>query len=263
MFKRKYMSVLVVGFILAFGCGDLLAAEKGGNFPKIERLRGVSFDALSPAHNLLYMEKKGYLRQHQAFQAPIFAEFPYQTYLLRVTDVENKEQKGEKPPLDYGRVAGEILAGGVGGIAGGIAGLIIGSSFGEHGSDIGGAIGFFIGSSFGSAVGVYAIGTIGDETGSLLATFGGSILGMGIGLVTGIALNESAWASIPIFFGATIGATIGFNLTRRYDKPVASGKALINFNDAHMNLAVPTIYFRPNPFDGTLSRNVDLVRVRF
>ena len=63
---------------------------------------------------------------------------------------------------------------------------------------------------------------------------------------------------------AAIAATAGFNLTRRYKSPPASEAALINLSDGQMSLAVPTIYFRPNPFDGrSLSQSVDLVKVKF
>ena len=86
------------------------------------------------------------------------------------------------------------------------------------------------------------VGTGGDETGSFLATLAGSVLGLG-----------------------PIGATIGFNLTRRYElPPTESDTALINLSDGQVSLAVPRVYFRPDPFGGRgLTQRVALVRVRF
>jgi len=248
MFARKCMSiVLVVSFILAFRCRDLWAAEKWGNFSGMEQLRGVSLDASLLAHNLLYIEKMAPLRQHQASQAPMLPQLSDQTYLLRVNNVEPKEQRSEKPPLSGDRIAGEILAGGAGGIAVGFAGMFIGSKlagcrYGLFGRDecspLGAITGGLIGYPLGSAIGVYCVGNIGNETGSCLATLGGSILALGVlGLGARVILAYTPSDGLSqdlaiycLFASPLIGATIGFNLTRRYKSPSAESEtALINF----------------------------------
>ncbi len=139
------------------------------------------------------------------------------------------------------------------GVALGIVGVYVGAGLELELTDsknefsgFGGAIiGALIGYTLGSATGVYLVGNIGDGTGSFLATLGGSILGvLGYGV------------------GSPIGAAIGFNLTRRYKSPPASGNALINFRDGQIGLAVPTIYSQPNSF-GEITHKVDVVNMRF
>ena len=222
----KFISfVLVIGFMMVFGSENLLAAEAN--------------DA----------------EMYPSFQVSMFP----QTYLKKVTDVENKAQKRKKPPLRYKRIPGEILAGGLGGFAGGFAG-----------GCIGGGVGVLIGYPLGSTSGVYAAGSRDNETGSYLATFIGSIAGFfggffGGGLVGGYmemgqgAMLTAAWGALV---GAPICATIGFNLTRRYKSSPASETSLINFRESQMSLAVPTIYPRPDS-PGEITQRVDVVRVRF
>jgi len=217
-----------------------------------------------PAHNLLYMEKIGHLKQHQAFQAPMFPKLSDQTHLLKVNDAETKEQKGEKLPLSAGKITGEILAGVIGGLAVGFVGgsRLESTSEGCCAGDaptelccwwpiIGGAIGY----TLGSAIGVYVVGSIGDETGSFLASLGGSI----IGVLGGLVLIEPTFG-ISFLLGPPIGAAIGFN----YESLAESEIALINFRDSQISLAVPTIYFRPDSFDRRiLTRRVDFVKMTF
>jgi len=123
-----------------------------------------------------------------------------------------------KPPLSVGRIVGEILAGGVGGVVVGFVGLVVGINYafardlpmGKCNPVVGYAI--RIGSVLGSTIGVYVVGNIGNETGSFLATLGGSILG---GLV-GWSISGTEAGFVALVFGPPIGATLGFNLTRKY-----------------------------------------------
>ncbi|MBI1924985.1 hypothetical protein HYR99_12150 [Candidatus Poribacteria bacterium] len=222
--------------------GNLSGIEQSGIFVKSD-----SIDASLPVNHLLYTKGSGDLNRVQAFQAPLFSQLSDQIYLLKVTDAEIlRAQKDEKPPQNGVRIGGEILAGGAGGIILGCGGAFIGYGLeilivcepvddlglcGLRGFIIGGSIGYLLGSS----IGVYVVGNSGNETGSFWATLAGSILGL------------------PL---APISATIGFNLTRRYKSPPASGTALINFSEGQMSLAVPTLSFRPDPY-------VDLMKVRF
>jgi len=200
-----------------------------------------------------YLLKIGHLKPHQAFfQAPLSPQLSNRTELF--ADVENKAQRGEKPPLSGGRITGEILVGGVGGIVGGLGGGFIGAGVAGEGYPdelVGGIIGGSIGYTLGSSIGVYLVGNIGNETGDFLATLGGGILGglAGIFAITAIikdynvvVLSNFYWSWAVVLVGPPIGATIGFNLTRRYKSPPAS--------DSQMSPAALPIYF-------------NLVRVRF
>jgi len=191
-----------------------------------------------------YLLKIGHLKPHQAFfQAPLSPQLSNRTELF--ADVENKAQRGEKPPLSGGRITGEILVGGVGGIVGWLGGGFIGAGVAGEGYP-GELAGFFIGGSIGYTlgcpIGVYLVGNIGNETGDFLATLGGGILGGLASLFIFTAIIKDLDNGAVVLVGPPIGATIGFNLTRRYKSPPAS--------DSQMSPAAPPIYF-------------NLVRVRF
>jgi outer membrane lipoprotein SlyB len=91
--------------------------------------------------------------------------------------------------------------------------------------------------SVGSATGVYIVGTRGEQTGSFLATMGGAVAGAVVGMLGAIIIDAVSDGqnrdfmdrfddALPIaFIVQAIGATIGFNLTRRYDPPLAGSKA--------------------------------------
>jgi hypothetical protein len=175
------------------------------------------------------------------------------------------EPKDEKPPLSPIRITGELLFGVVGGISGGYAGVYAGD---QLDTDPYGNTGFILGCAIGTAVGssivVYGIGTRGSETGSLLTTLGGSMVGGALGLAGSWIIKDQVSEGIvmfPLLLGPPILATIGFNLTRRYDKhatyePDESERALINFGDGQMVFAIPTVHFQRNPY-------VDLLKVGF
>jgi len=145
-----------------------------------------------------------------------------------------------KPPLSGERIAGEVLAGGLGGFAGGLLGAITtggctGDTFGRFPTVEAYimSIGYLLGSILGSAYGVYAIGSTDNETGSFLATLAASSVGLIPGffpdfpksILTSVFPGDRVdWETGKIsgglnywfLLGPPIGATIGFNLTRRY-----------------------------------------------
>ncbi len=171
------------------------------------------------------------------------------------------EQKDGKPPLSSTRIITELFFGGVGGFAGLflgmlIAHLVIAAVDVVFGTDLEGEqtavvgvlnIMLFAVSALGSATGVYIVGVSGEQTGSFLATMGGAAVGLGVGivvaLITEAVSDRQGIAEIVLFTAPTICATIGFNLTRRYDPPLAGSEAA-----------------PPNVRDGL---SVDLLRVRF
>jgi hypothetical protein len=165
-------------------------------------------------------------------QTPMFLQSSGQTYLLGVAG----EQRDEKPPLSTGRIAGEFLAGEVGGFVGILPGLMLGSmvaGYAPGGDRDGSAARLVLGVAtagavvaLGSATGVYIVGNIGNETGSFLPTFYGAAAGLGVGFGGGLiiyAISDDNYTGMG-FIGMAIGATIGFNLTRRYDSPLAGSK---------------------------------------
>lgn len=173
------------------------------------------------------------------------------------------------PPLNMGRIAGEILGGAFGGAV--VAyGLL--NREGTKEDALGAASAIIMGSTIGSVLGVYLVGNLGNETGSLGKTVQGSILGllgsMGLLILIPISDNDRFLAiANPLFLvmSQSIAATVGFNTGRRYKTPSAAVETgLINLNDGQMSLASPLIYMRPNPFiTGNWVPTVDLVRVTF
>ncbi|MCH7521347.1 MAG: PEGA domain-containing protein [Candidatus Marinimicrobia bacterium] len=170
------------------------------------------------------------------------------------------------PPLNKGRIAGEIL-GGV------VAGVIF--AYGLLGADPNSDVflvedAIIFGSFIGSPLGVYLVGNLGNQTGSLDMTVQGSLFGIlgTLGLAILIVVNDiEPVMSIEhaLLIGPSIGATIGFNLDRRFKAPIAEAETgFINLGEGQVSLAAPLIYMRPNPFiTGDWVPTVDLVRVKF
>ena len=127
------------------------------------------------------------------------------------------------PPLNHGRVAGEIVSGSLGSIlffAGGAALTPCGdgAGFACLGDKL---LGGFIAAPIGSAVGTYLVGNTKKETGSFLKTLLGSTLGLVLGTALAVGTeSEIGIALIPLSMGA--GSTIGFNYSRAYKKPQES-----------------------------------------
>ena len=141
----------------------------------------------------------------------------------------------QRPPLNPGRVAGEIFAGAYAGIGG----FFIGREVGEGIADLAGvsregqrrqigAVTGYVTAGFATAGMVYAIGNIGNETGDFNAT----ALGTSVGFVAALAIarvtmgpndgterrmgNAARWVTInALAMLPAIGATVGFNSTRR------------------------------------------------
>jgi hypothetical protein len=131
------------------------------------------------------------------------------------------------PPLSDGRLAAEVLVGGLIAIPGALAGASIGAAV-DH--DCNGdfciptsvAVGAYAGVCVGSAVGVYAVGVSGDQTGRFDATLFGSLLGGAIGLgLASITWDEGDGASLLFLLLPPFTATAAFNFTRRYEDGVS------------------------------------------
>ena len=127
------------------------------------------------------------------------------------------------PPLNHGRVAGEIVSGSLSSIlffAGGVALTPCGDGdgFACLGDKL---LGGFIAAPIGSAVGTYLVGNTEKETGSFLKTLLSSTLGLVLGTALAVGTeSEIGIALIPLSMG--VGSTIGFNYSRAYKKPQKS-----------------------------------------
>jgi len=153
----------------------------------------------------------------------------------------NKKQNRQKPPLSFGRIAGEILAGigmsfavmmlvgcleGIvflGGIGDGETGIAFMAMFSKVTPAVYGIAG---------AVGVYLLGSRGNQTGSLMVTLAFGLFAGLLKLAVLPLANRLPEMLIVILFCSfgplvllvpPIAATIGFNLTRRYRQEKSYG----------------------------------------
>lgn len=175
-------------------------------------------------------------------------------------EVKAETEKGliyaEPDPVQPGKIAGEIMVGGVAATLGGILGAGLGYAVTYNGNRNewfntsgapGAVVGYAIASNLGCALGVYLIGNSGNEKGSFSATLGGSITGslVGGGLVFLLyKANHGKGSSAPYFFVAavaqTTGAVIGFNSSRK-KKVEAPSSALFNLDNGRLSLAFPQV----------------------
>ena len=155
---------------------------------------------------------------------------------LRERIREEYKRQGEKPPLNVGRIIGEILAGVAAGLAS-VAPILVFTYFQRFG-EMRMGWSFYLpllalvmpSGAFPSAIGVWLVGNIGIERGGFWSTVSGSLLGgpvvvyiaVSITLICGLELSVIGYTGILGFLTASVGATIGFNLTRRYKSPTAS-----------------------------------------
>jgi len=160
----------------------------------------------------------------------------------------NKKQNRQKPPLNAGRIVGEIITGeATGATAAAIAYLFFwvvchvakGESVGGGSMCditlwdlvIQGIMVLFVPAVYGlgCAVGVYLVGSIGNQTGPFLATLGFGLIGAFVMLIMYFPVilistyliigveNIVRWALwILVSFIPPIVATLAFNLIRRY-----------------------------------------------
>jgi len=157
-------------------------------------------------------------------------------------NVENKKQNHQKPPLNLGRIAGEILAGAVAGLAVAypvayVIGIVLLGTDLSAVPAVPAVLGFQVIFDLvfpplyglGSAVGVYLLGSRGKQTGSFLLTLAGGLVG---GIVMLVMLPLALFLSSDYIVGVEkivgwalvvliplippIIAAFGFNLRRRY-----------------------------------------------
>lgn len=148
--------------------------------------------------------------------------------------------RSEKPPIQVGRIVGQL---GVGFVAGSLAGAV--------GSNIGSLIdtqkwsmstaekrGLSIGLAAGAWGGTWAMGQTGDQTTPLW----GPLAGAGIGLAVSTPLwlsdsHDNLTAGTATGTCALLGATTGAVLTRRYDTDKTS--------QARLQLSPPSLSVQP------------------
>lgn len=198
----------------------------------------------------------------------LFARYTRSRDSSRVLSLRERAEKNfayMKPgPAHPGKVAGEFLAGAIGGAVCGALGARVGwdLTYVEHESEgwldfnfsgLPGAIaGYFILSNLGCAAGVSLVGNTGGEEGSYWASFGGSVAGTFLGglLAAGIvAASEDGLGGAPFLvlpLAQAGGAAMGFNATRK-KKVEVSGGALLNLQEGGMSLAFPQVSVSHDP----------------
>ena len=151
-------------------------------------------------------------------------------------NVKNKKQNRRKPPLSFGRIAGEIFAGTATGFAAAVLASDVISLRVDESFEAAAAALAILPPVYGlaSTGGVYLVGNIAKQTGSFLLTLIFGLLG---GLTTHFMLFGSLLPEVPIagvgkvvewagwallFLVPPILATCGFNSSRRYKKPPSS-----------------------------------------
>lgn len=174
-----------------------------------------------------------------------------------------ERESAPRPPLNAGRIAGEILSGTVCGIGLALAGW---ATYNPNAGPIvnrflpGGVYGASIGFIIGTPLGIWIVGSIGNETGSFFAALGGSFLGaLTVILATQIFKSEDfslIYLALPI-----VGSTIAFNMTRRY-KSGHSAASLVNYDQGRLCFSFPRIYVRPSlSRPGAMCLSLDLASV--
>jgi hypothetical protein len=125
----------------------------------------------------------------------------------------------QKPPINAGRVVGQVAAGTLGVPVGFLAGYTIGSGFRPHGSSNTGVAVGFAGALLGPVGAVYAAG--GPTSASFPATIGGAAAGYAIAFIAfpvarKIPFQKLKWTtSLATLLLPSIGATLAYNATRR------------------------------------------------
>jgi hypothetical protein len=140
------------------------------------------------------------------------------------------------PPLNGGRLAAEVAVGAlgtpIGFVAGGVLTKRVALAFGAS-DDAASSVayaGAWTGAALGTAAGPRLIGARGPVTGSYWAAVAGAVTG-GLGSFLLVRLNNRGPDDEPracrvrcvvstaaIFLLPSVGATVGFNLSRRYER---------------------------------------------
>jgi hypothetical protein len=151
-----------------------------------------------------------------------------------LTPVRAGAQRGT-PPLTAGRVAAEVAVGALGTPIGFVAGglltkrvaLLVGA--GDDAASRAAYVGAWTGAALATAAGPRIIGARGPVTGSYWAAVGGAVAG-GLGSFLVVRLNDRdddepracrvrcVASSAAVFLLPSVGATVGFNLSRRYER---------------------------------------------
>lgn len=142
-------------------------------------------------------------------------------------------QQNDTPPLQTGRVAGQVALGTVGTlggfVGGGLATRWAARRFGatEDRASRLAYVGAWTGSALATAGGVTLLGRHGQVTGSYAAALGGTVAGgLGSFLLVRLCDDDSGRGSrcgplapiagLAVFLLPSIGATVGFNASREY-----------------------------------------------
>ena len=142
----------------------------------------------------------------------------------------------DTPPLSGGRIAAEVALGALGTPIGFIGGGVLTkrvarmAGAGDDAASRAAYVGAWTGAALATAAGPRLVGAYGSVTGSYWAAVGGAVAG-GVGSFLVVRLNDRApddepracrarcvASSAAVFLLPSIGATVGFNLSRRYER---------------------------------------------
>lgn len=151
------------------------------------------------------------------------------------------------PPLDGGRLIGEILLGSVIGFGGVLIGGFAGAGLcSDNGGDDFACLGSIVAGAYvvgavGVGIGIGIAGRTGGQTGSIGAAIGGTMLGALISLLS-LATDSEQLIAVSLIGGPLAGGLIGFNLTRRWRDPSpAPIGSLLRVSGGGVSLGIPLV----------------------
>jgi len=247
---RKILKATILIGILIFGIYQTLGANNKGPFTDAFSLANkFKFDIYEDSKTI----NKFPNQINHRFLALSNSGFSSSLCWLNEEEAGKTEAKAVKPPLNWGRVAGEIAVGGLSGYIAGLgfaylAYLASGKDWRDEDAWVAAGYGGIIGLSIGSALGVCFIGTRGNETGSFIATLLGSI----IGLAGPMLIFPRDWLDripgILILASSPVGATIAFNMSRRYKTNPGTSDALVGLRKGKLMINFPAVSLQPSSY---------------
>jgi len=166
---------------------------------------------------------------------------PAQREVTAVPLSDARADRPDTPPLDGGRLLGEIFLGYAVGGLGAFAGAGLGSALcGRQEACLFAILaGIGIGGTVGMTAGVYTIGVAGPQAGSFGSTLLGTMIGAGIG-AAGVAAAGGA-GLVALVVAPMAGALIGFNASRKWQSGEPPVGSIVRLDRGRVSLGVPLV----------------------
>lgn len=130
------------------------------------------------------------------------------------------QRRAGTPPIDGGRIFGELIVGGLFTIGGAFGGAFLGIAIAGDCNDddciTSGIVGAFLGGTVLAAVGVNFVGDTDDVEGSLGVTIAGSMVASLLSIGLAMKADDEDSSVLILLAAPTVGAIAGFNLSRKY-----------------------------------------------